>query len=195
MAEKLVPVYRGFTVDDVQRLADYLEERGVESYVDSTQSPMYGMNQGAAAHVLYVDSHIVGYTRQIVRQFIREWHGPVPKDETENEQSAYEIPTPDRPSDDALSDSPQDQDHPYGPGIDDAERPGRESPEVEDLIDEAGHEDFDHRIVGFGTDRGISEEDASDEADFEDQPDVDEADSRQGLDEEESRSSESDDRS
>lgn len=184
---KLVPVYRGLTSDDAQRLADYLDERGVESYVDSTQSPEYGMSQGPGAHVVYVDTHISGYARQIVRDFSHKWHGGVPKDEAEREETGYERPIPDRPSDDALNSTNQDRERAYGPDIHDdpEDSPGRESPEVEDLIDEDGREDFDQRIVRFGPDHDVAEEDD----DFRrlDEEDVDEADSRQGLDEEETR--------
>lgn len=184
---KLVPVYRALTVDDSQRLADFLDDRGVESYVDSTQSPDYGMSQGPGAHVVYVDSHIAEYARQIVRDFAHKWHGGVPKDEVEREQTGLENTPGDRPSDDALASTNQDRERAYGPDPHEhgEETPGRESPEVEDLIDETGRENFNDRIVGFGPDHDLAEEEDAFEA--MDREDIDEADSRQGLDEEESR--------
>lgn len=183
---KLVPVYRALTVDDAQRLADFLDDRGVESYVDSTQSPEYGMSQGPEAHVVYVDSHIAEYARQIVRDFSHKWHGGVPKDEVEREETGRENLPGDRPSDDAPSSTNQDRERAYGPDPYEHgdETPRRESPEVEDLIDETGEENFDDRIVGFGVDHDLAEED-----DYEamEREDIDEADSRQGVDEDEAR--------
>ncbi|MEX2672359.1 MAG: hypothetical protein WD294_09650 [Phycisphaeraceae bacterium] len=191
---KLVPVYRGLTTDDAQRLADYLDERGIEAYVDSTQSPLYGMSQGPSAHVVYVDEHISGYGRDLVRQFSREWHAGVAKDEVDREDTGWEVPTHDRPSDDAMVDSTQDQDRAYGPDFlqeEDIESYTRESAEVEDLIDETGHESFTDRIVRFGTDHDVAEEEdysAIDDAlDSDIDEAVDQADTRQGMDEQETR--------
>ncbi|MEX0742529.1 MAG: hypothetical protein WD079_06995, partial [Phycisphaeraceae bacterium] len=61
----------------------------------------------------------------------------------------------------------------------------------EDLIDETGHESFSDRIVRFGTDHDVAEEqdyEAIDEAiDSDIDEAIDQADTRQGMDEQETR--------
>jgi len=166
MRDELVPVYHALTVDDAQRLADILQRRGVESYVENTVSPLYNMTQGPAAHVVLVDRHAAATARDTVRQYEADWHYGVPRDEQDYEQTGFELPDDPRPSQDDPADNfISERTH--------MDRPGPESPEVENLITEdRHHEEVDwreHRIVGIGPDRGLTEPPDSDAPEVEDQ--------------------------
>src|SRR5690606_29403417 len=97
--------------------------------------------------------------REITRQFEADWHHGVPRDEQQYEETGLELSDDPIPSED----SPNEENR-IGNERMDEQRPGPEAPEVADLISEEEgerHEDIDwneHHIVGFGPDRGLTED-------------------------------------
>ena len=141
MREQLVPVYHGLTADDTQRLADELREAGIESFADSTQSPMYGMRSGPSARTLYVRAPVTELVREIVHHYKREHPGEVERAERQREETGLELPTPDRPRDDSFAEGIAETTEEM-----DAERPGPDTPELESVgewIDESDIKSMD----------------------------------------------------
>ena len=160
MRDELVPVYHGRTVDDTQRLADKLRASGVESFVPSTQSPMYGMRAGPSTRTLYVRAPITDLVREIVHEFRLEHPGVVERRERDREETGFEIPVGDRPSDDSPAEGIAEMTEEM-----DAERPGPDTPELESI-----HEQLDEeKIKSMDVDRDLAEESETESPDVEDQ--------------------------
>lgn len=148
MKEEFVPVYMASTVAVAQKLADRLTRNGIESFVDDTLSPMYGMSLGPQSRVINVRSPAEPRAREIIESFQAEYNPPMPQD-WQGEQTGLEIVKPQRPSDD----SPNE---PYAPGTEalseDTDPAGPESAYLRDDrgAAQAGHRD---RIQSIGADR------------------------------------------
>lgn len=171
MESKLVPVFHALTVDDAQRLADILSERGIEAFVENTEAPLYGMTQGPSAHIVYVYEQAKASAREVVRKFEADWHPGVPRDEQLYEETGLELPDDPTPSED----SPNEENRLGNERLDEP-RPGPAAPEVADLVLEnpnQRHLDVDPNedpIVGFGPDRGLTEEPEFESPEVEEQP-------------------------
>ena len=166
MRDELVPVYHGRTIDDTQRLADQLREAGVESFVDSTQSPMYGMRAGPSARTLYVRAPITEGVREIVHRYKLEHPGEVHRTERLREQTGLELPTGDRPRDDSFAEGIGEMTEEM-----DADRPGPDTPELEsvsELLDES-------QIKSMDIDRDYAHDAEVESPEVEEQP-IDELD-------------------
>jgi hypothetical protein len=135
MRDDLVAIYRAPTIDDAQRLADKLQQAGIESFVDSTDAPMYGATQGPAARIVRVRRVQTGAARDVMKRYSFHFHPELPQEEMIYEQTGLELPIPDRPSDD----SPNE---PEGEGTErmDADPPGAASVELVDMILDTGQE-------------------------------------------------------
>ena len=58
--EKLVRVYEGLTTADVDRLADMLNQAGIESFMDLTDAPIDGLVMGPASKIFLVPNRKPG---------------------------------------------------------------------------------------------------------------------------------------
>ena len=166
MKDKLVPIYRALTVDDAQRLADKLQHAGIETFVDSTDAPMYGMTQGPAAKVVYVRKAESAHARDLVKQFGFKWHPPVAEQEWQREETGLEMTIPDRPSDDSPNEFEGEGNERLS-----ADRPGPEAAETEEFIGEGGEQmnPDASEIAGFGADRPLRQEADVDRPEVQDQ--------------------------
>lgn len=180
--EKLVRVYEGLTTADVDRLADLLNQAGIESFMDLTDAPIDGLVMGPSSKILRVHIEDAPHARRIVRQFERAGYvGVHGEDAQQREQTGFELPSEQLPSQDSPSPDVE------GAGIErmDADRSGPEAPEVEGLVsedpDQQGRVDG-QRIVGFGTDRPLAQQADVESEDFESQR-IDELNAGAELDE------------
>lgn len=108
MQEGFAPVYMASTVAVAQKLADRLSNAGIETFVDDTESPMYGMSLGPQSKVVHVRAMAEKRAREIIQDFQKQYDPPMPED-WQGEETGFELPKPQRPSDD----SPNE---PYNPG-------------------------------------------------------------------------------
>lgn len=181
MKDKLVAVYRALTVDDAQRLADRLRHAGIETFVETTDAPLYGMTQGPMAKIVYVRKAESGHVRELVKQWGFHWHPTVAEQEWDREETGLEMAIPDRPSDDSPNEFEGEGNERLS-----ADRPGPESPEVEEFITESGEQRSpgSGEIAGFGVDRPLRQDADVDRAEVQDQR-LDELDLGQQMREEE----------
>lgn len=168
MNDDLVPIYRAPTIDDAQRVSDKLKEAGVDAFVDNTTAPLYGVTQGPASRIVLVRSPIAAFARQIVNDYRREYHRDESPADRRTEETGLELPTPDRPKDDAPNDW-------YAADIEamDADRPGPEAPEVEDMVYDRGDRrevPESDKMIRFGADHDMTEDAEIDTPEADDQP-------------------------
>lgn len=131
-------IYRAQTVDLAQRLADVLEQAGVEAFVETTEDPMYGMSQGPAGRRVMVRKAVAEHARPVVEKFRVDWH---PDEDAElfasREPSGLEQPKPEKPSDESPRDSILDKTPGYTEQLDEAGVNQPTSPEQEAVRDPA----------------------------------------------------------
>ncbi len=155
MKDDLVPIYLALTVDDAQRLADKLRVAGIESFVDQTDSPMYGATQGPSSRIVRVRRVETGPARDVMKRFGFKYHPSMARQEWQREETGLELPTREKPSDD----SPHEFE---GEGNErlDTDRPGPPSEELMDMITETGEErDLSaDEIESYETDRPIAQD-------------------------------------
>ena len=101
MDDNLVPIYRALTVDDAQRLADTLTEKGVEAFTDTTENPLLGASVGPSGRIVRVRARMLAPAREIAEQYRREWHPDVPAEQWHYEEAGLEVHHPDKPSRDS----------------------------------------------------------------------------------------------
>ena len=182
MEDRLVPVYRALTADDAQLLADRLDRAGVEAFVDSTDSPMYGATEGPRSRVVHVRAPVSEQAREIVARFEEvEGRPGVPADEWQREETGLELAEDQRPRNDSSM-----EDMERGTGRMETEPRQPEAAETEGLVDSSDTtEDVgDERIEGIGADRGLTQEADVERPEVEEQP-IDELDTSQERDESE----------
>jgi hypothetical protein len=161
MRDQLVPIYHGRTVDDTQRLADKLRAAGIESFVNSTQSPMYGMRAGPSARTLFVREPVMDLVREIVHEFRLAHPGVVERADRDREETGLELPTGDRPADDSPAEGIAEMTEEM-----DAERPGPDTPEMA-----AVHEELDEEAIhSMDVDRDYAQQAEVESEEVEDQP-------------------------
>jgi len=132
MREDFLPVYMASTVAVAQRLADRLTRAGIETFVDDTESPLYGMSLGPQSKVVHVRAPTEGLAREIIRDFQEEYDPPQRPEDWEGEATGLELPKPQRPSDD----SPNE---PYSPGTERmAAASDPDNPEISEMVDDSG---------------------------------------------------------
>lgn len=166
MRDDLVAIYHGRTHDDTLRLADRLRELGVESFVETTQSPLYGMRAGPAGRTLYVRGPATELVREAVHRFKVEEAGQVPRGERQREETGLELPVGEKPSEDSFAEGVGEMTEEM-----DAERPGPDTPElasVDDGLDEG-------QIKSMDVDRDYAQSPEFESEEVEDQP-IDELD-------------------
>jgi hypothetical protein len=165
MREDFVPVYMASTVAVAQKLADRLTRSGIESFVDDTESPLYGMSLGPQSKVVHVRTPAEPRAREIIRDFQKQYDPPRPED-AQNEETGLELPKAQRPSDD----SPNE---PYSPGIESMARSADPpAPETAYMGDESGRRRETHQdeVASLGADRPPFDEPDVEADDIEEQP-------------------------
>lgn len=148
MIEDFVPVYMASTVAVAQKLADRLARSGIESFVDDTESPMYGMSLGPQSKLVHVRAPSEARAREVIHDFQKNYDPPVSED-PQNPETGQELPKPQRPSDD----SPNE---PYSPGTEKmAKSADPDNPELAYMHDETGARRAVHgkEIWAVGADR------------------------------------------
>jgi len=161
MQDELVTVFRALTVDDAQRLADKLQEKGIEAFVASTEAPMYHATQGPSARLVQVREPMAATARELAEQFAADWHPEVPADEWPREHTGLEQPIPEGTTDDSPNDSPQQIDNVESAqgrlAETDPQEP--EAPEVEGLqpLEDPSEPADPEDIERFGADRDVEQ--------------------------------------
>ena len=152
MQEELTTVYRGRTVDDAQRVADRLSRAGIEAFVESTVSPMYGATVGPRGKIVRVRTPARSLAEEVVSDFERRDHHGLTEDEWDVEEEAgFEPPTIDKPS----AEDPVQNFNVGNERLSD-EGPDPEAPELAGTVDpdDPHRSPGDHKIASYHPDRG-----------------------------------------
>ncbi|MFW5653249.1 MAG: hypothetical protein ACOC0P_04315 [Planctomycetota bacterium] len=152
MQDQLVTVFRGRTVEDAQAVADRLTQSGIEAFVESTVSPMYGAPVGPRGKIVQVRAPAQSAAQPVIEDFEANVHRGLTQEEWELEEAGgYEEATDDRPS---AADAPQnfnvDNERLSDSG------PSPEAPELAGTVDpdDPHRTTGDQRIASFHPDRG-----------------------------------------
>lgn len=182
MKEDFVPVYLASTVAVAQKLADRLSNRGIETFVDDTESPMYGMSLGPHSKVIHVREPAEASAREIVQDFQQEYDPPTNPEDWAGQETGMEVVRRTRPSDD----SPNE---PYQPGTESMAghaEPG--TPELAYMQHENGSDQpvYREEVKAIGGDRPLEESPDIESPEVENQK-LDDLNVNEQLDIEESR--------
>ncbi len=72
MSDDLVDVYETDTLADAQLLAARLEEEGIDSFIDNTDSPFDGLTAMQQQKIVRVLPNAESQARQVVQVFVQE---------------------------------------------------------------------------------------------------------------------------